>query len=855
LVPSTPRILEADQNGELHIGSLSGNATARIDSWPHIARGQRVWFRLEGTNADDSAYEKSLWLGTTHSVSPGWHDQGYGETSIRLDELQALRDGSQLTLEFKASFNKSTDEAHATLFRLRTYTIRAAFDAPAPSVKQATGSSPTQQLNPMEAKDALTVVIPEYGTQPGDQVRVTWAGTAAGGSHTTDWQTLPINREIDMPVPVIAFNLGRSVTVTYNVTRNSGEKQPSAALTLAVGTLAESALEPSRPRILQAADDGNGGELDVGSLSGNATARIDNWPHIAPGQRVWFRLEGTYANDSAYEKPIWLGTTAAVSPEWYEQQYVETPIRLDELQALRDGSQLTLEFKASFNKSTDEAHATLFRLRTYTIRAAFDASAPSVKQATGSSPTQQLNPMEAKDVLTVVIPDYGIQPGDQVSVAWTGTAGGGSHTTEWQTLPSNREIDMPVPVIAFNLGRSVTVTYTVTRNSGEKPPSAALTLAVGTLAESALEPSRPRILQAADDGNGGELHIGSLSGNAMARIDSWPHIASGQSVWFRLEGTNADDSAYEKSLWLGTTHSVSPGWHDQGYGEAGIRLDELQALRDGSQLTLEFKASFNKSTDEAHATLFRLRTYTIRAAFDASAPSVKQATGSSPTQQLNPMEAKDVLTVVIPDYGIQPGDQVSVAWTGTAGGGSHTTEWQTLPSNREIDMPVPVIAFNLGRSVTVTYTVKRNSGEKPPSAALTLNVLPIEPFLEQPRIPQVTFDSSSQTEVLDLRTFNGNAQVIVQPWPLIAVNQRVWLRCDVNTPLGNPTTWWLSQDLPVESGEVSAGLSKEIARILLGSGMRPNSPITVGLQVTFDGSSDRERAVNFPPRSYLVWHG
>jgi hypothetical protein len=167
-------------------------------------------------------------------------------------------------------------------------------------------------------------------------------------------------------------------------------------------------------------------------------------------------------------------------------------------------------------------------------------------------------------------------------------------------------------------------------------------------------------------------------------------------------------------------------------------------------------------------------------------------------------------------------------------------------------MPVPVIAFNLGRSVTVTYTVKRNSGEKPPSAALTLNVLPIEPFLEQPRIPQVTFDSSSQTEVLDLRTFNGNAQVIVQPWPLIAVNQRVWLRCDVNTPLGNPTTWWLSQDLPVGSGEVSAGLSKEIARILLGSGMRPNSPITVGLQVTFDGSSDRERAVNFPPRSYIV---
>ncbi|MBC3366597.1 hypothetical protein HU806_26320, partial [Pseudomonas sp. SWRI154] len=90
---------------------------------------------------------------------------------------------------------------------------------------------------------------------------------------------------------------------------------------------------------------------------------------------------------------------------------------------------------------------------------------------------------------TVVIPDYGIQPGDQVSVTWTGAAGtapGGSHPTPVQVLPSSREITIPVSVIAYNLGKSVTVTYTVTRSSGTKPPSTALTVAVQAMPAEAL---------------------------------------------------------------------------------------------------------------------------------------------------------------------------------------------------------------------------------------------------------------------------------------------------------------------------------------------------------------------------------
>ena len=111
--------------------------------------------------------------GANNWVRAEWYRLGYGEKIVLESELRALRDGSTLTLEFKASLNQSLEEDQATLFPLRTYTIRAALDLPAPSVKQATGNAPSQQLNPVAAQDALTVEIPEYGIRPGDQVSVT----------------------------------------------------------------------------------------------------------------------------------------------------------------------------------------------------------------------------------------------------------------------------------------------------------------------------------------------------------------------------------------------------------------------------------------------------------------------------------------------------------------------------------------------------------------------------------------------------------------------------------------------------------------------------------------------------------
>ncbi|NWC00490.1 hypothetical protein HX882_31910 [Pseudomonas gingeri] len=255
------------------------------------------------------------------------------------------------------------------------------------------------------------------------------------------------------------------------------------------------------------------------------------------------------------------------------------------------------------------------------IGAAMNLLAPSVKQATGTAPTQQLNPMAAITELTVVIPNYGILPGDQVSVTWTGSAGGGSHTTQVQVLPTDREITLPVSLIAYNLGKPVTVTYTVTRNGDESDPSAPLNLAVQSFTENDLLGSKPKLLEAANNGDGSELDLNTLSADGICRLTIWPHIAPDQDVWLRLKGTKADGTApYDLNIWTPPPRGprASQLWLDQGYYDTPIDYSYLKDLKDGSTLTIEFKADLSQTTNEANATTFPLRTYTIRAvALDA----------------------------------------------------------------------------------------------------------------------------------------------------------------------------------------------------------------------------------------------
>ncbi|PCM46457.1 hypothetical protein CP335_27360 [Pseudomonas fluorescens] len=122
------------------------------------------------------------------------------------------------------------------------------------------------------------------------------------------------------------------------------------------------------------------------------------------------------------------------------------------------------------------------------------------------------------------------------------------------------------------------------------------------------------IMEADNDGEGREFDVAKLTANAVARIDVWPLIATGQRMWMRLTGTNANGTAYINDIAPGDP--VTQPLIDRGYQNRGITQAAMKNLKDGSTLTIECKTTFNKSTNESEAVAFDVRTYTIKALED-----------------------------------------------------------------------------------------------------------------------------------------------------------------------------------------------------------------------------------------------
>lgn len=106
-----PRITEASSAGELDVSSLTEDAKVTVEPWPLIMAGQQLWLRLEGS----SNLDLPTWQGYPIS-SPNAQT-----TTIPLDYLKTLADGSELTLVLQVSFDGGkTRQA----FPLQPYTVK-----------------------------------------------------------------------------------------------------------------------------------------------------------------------------------------------------------------------------------------------------------------------------------------------------------------------------------------------------------------------------------------------------------------------------------------------------------------------------------------------------------------------------------------------------------------------------------------------------------------------------------------------------------------------------------------------------------------------------------------------------------
>jgi hypothetical protein len=568
-----------------------------------------------------------------------------------------------------------------------------------------------------------TIEIPlDPAMEEGNVIALIWNGiTDTGSPYTPDLPLHPLSKneaEGSVPIEIVVANEhltaieGGTLDLYYRllrdvVSREVLEEESLHADLLSIG-------EPQAELPLPVVEGESDGVLDPADKPDGTRLIVRQYSGQTAGDRVHILWWGS--NTGRYRDSI------PVS-DFTENQNIPFTISPALIEGNRDGTVRAMYWIRRLGGGTSPSETLLM-----TIGAAMDLTAPSVKQASGTAPNQQLNPVAAKDTLTVVIPDYRIRPGDKVSVTWAGTAGAGSRTTPPQDLPSNLEIDLPVSVIAYNLERSVTVTYTVTRNGSESPVSAPLDLTVQPLAQDDLLTGKPKILQAADNGDGVELDLNGISADITCWLGTWPHIAADQYVWLRLKGTKADGASHDFNIWAPPPRGprVNSGWVDAG---SYTRVPQnsynyLKELRDGSSLTVEFKVDFSGTTDESNAVTFPLRTYTVKAV-ELLAPTITSVRGQPSNAQI-PNPGTTVEISVILSGTASAGQGVELFDAGTSKG--------TYTANTGGTWTSTAIAVALGAH---SFTAKGLYGTEPVSDAWILNV--------QSPIPELVINPSPVT--------------------------------------------------------------------------------------------------------------
>ncbi|MDD0971551.1 MULTISPECIES: hypothetical protein [Pseudomonas] len=221
-------------------------------------------------------------------------------------------------------------------------------------------------VDPLAVLTSLTAVV-DYDMQPNDRIRVRWTaapGTPAAGSHTTNTLTAGPTRprRIPLPLTLVAFSLGKRVTVSAEYDRGTAQPVPLGPIHLNVGMIPADRFIP--PVFLEA----NGtSDLFLASVQGGATLRFGVWPLIARLQALWLDLEGEDINGAPHNLAMWTGNVS-VNQSWVFNSGYSVIVLFSYLKDLRPGSTLTLRFRVNLDTVANSSTAQAFVLRQYTIR-------------------------------------------------------------------------------------------------------------------------------------------------------------------------------------------------------------------------------------------------------------------------------------------------------------------------------------------------------------------------------------------------------------------------------------------------------------------------------------------------------
>jgi hypothetical protein len=372
---------------------------------------------------------------------------------------------------------------------------------------------------------AATVVIEPYaGMEPGDLVELLWIGMRSDGNptwYTANSAVTEVGRiTFVVPQSELAKLDGGSVKVSYWVYPFSGGgrlQSPEASYRVgAVGWLLPA------PEVMYL--DTDSGVLDPDQVpAGGTTLTVPAGASTQAGDRVTVYWRGVTGQPSdSYETPPFPVNEATAGKP------LSFPIARSLVTANLNGT-VTVRYEVR-RGSQPPLHSVQVTFRVGAVELTLPA--PAIKEASGTS----LDPVAAKDTLTAMVNFENSQPTDEVRVTWTGNGDAGSTQSEWITVGSlPRAVPLDPSVVAFNLGRAVTVSYEVRRNSVPMGTSASLTLDVQSLDAS---PGGPLPTPQLQEAVGDELDIDDIVGQGRVRVTPpWPLIAVGQRFWLELVGT------------------------------------------------------------------------------------------------------------------------------------------------------------------------------------------------------------------------------------------------------------------------------------------------------------------------------
>ncbi|MBD8708156.1 hypothetical protein IFT47_16090 [Pseudomonas sp. CFBP 13711] len=206
--------------------------------------------------------------------------------------------------------------------------------------------------------------------------------------------------------------------------------------------------------------------------------------------------------------------------------------------------------------------------------------------------------------------------------------------------------------------------------------------------------------------------------------------------------------------------------------------------------------------------------------------------GDTP-EGLAPMRVINGATVQIIYPNPLPSDVIALLWNGK----NDAVDWQNGAATITFIVPPSEIGLVVGKTIDVQYAVRRGTTWST-SPALRLNVLPLmEGDFKMPKVTQAT---DGTLGVLDLSTFTGDAEIIIEPWPFIKEGQRVWLDMTGGTaPLP------ILDKHQVAPGEDTSGISSSISRASLEL-FSDIATIEFPAKVQLDGSDSLNGANDFP---------